>query len=205
MTLWPRQRSQPRAAMMGSHSGRAGGVAVLVLLLLLTGSAPANAAITGKEAYAFSETFDDTFCGIDVVVVGVGGGSVQFRVGKGKTASAFLLHDRFHFTNTVTNPTNGRFFTIEGHLLAHETKATRVQGSIFDFDVVETGQVVFRDMSGRLVFRDRGAFRFTATWDTLGDATIGGELLSISNESIRGPHPSFDEAAFCSAVQSMIG
>jgi hypothetical protein len=168
-------------------------------------SAPANAAVVERESYAGTDTYTDTLCGIDVEGSVTFSGRVHFRVGKGKAASAFLLHDRFRFTETVTNPLTGRFYTVSGHGLSHETRATRIEGSIFEFDVLETGQFVFRDMAGRLVFRNRGAVRFTAIWDTLGDATPGGELLEINDPDIRGPHPSEDEGALCAAVERMIG
>jgi hypothetical protein len=56
------------------------------------------------------------------------------------------------------------------------------------------------------VLRDRGVIRSTILFDTLGDDTPGGEEVGERvTVRLAGRHPSFDEVAFCAAVEELIG
>ena len=180
----------------------------LALVMLAWAALPAQAQVIDRERFEFS--FNDEpseLCGLAVLQDSEVTGTAHVRVGKGKVDSAFFAHVTFQYTDTFTNPANGKFLMIEGHAVFQETKAIPVEGTVFRFIDVEAGQiVVLRDSSGRVVLRDRGAIRSSILFDTLGDDTPGGEELE-DRVTIRlaGPHPSFDEDAFCAAVEDLIG
>jgi len=180
--------------------------AATLALVVLAWALPAEAQVIDRERFEFSFSEDTELCGIAVHQETEVSGREHIRVGKGKTASAFFAHVNYSYTDVFTNPANGRFLVIEGHAVFQETKATRVEGTIFRFTSVEAGQpAVLRDMSGRVVLRDRGVIRVTILFDTLGDATPGGEVLELISERLSGPHPGFDEDVFCAAVEDLIG
>ena len=61
----------------------------------------------------------------------------------------------------------------------HETKATHVSGTIFEFTSVNAGQpFVVRDSDGNLILRDRGVIRQVIQVDTLGDVVPGGAFVA---------------------------
>jgi hypothetical protein len=86
-------------------------------------------------------------------------------------------------------------------------KATPLGGNVFEFRFQEAGTVVVRDMGGNVMLRDRGVFRTTIVFDTLGDSMPGGDVLDETVDRVSGPHPLFemDEAAFCAMVDDLIG
>jgi hypothetical protein len=86
-----------------------------------------------------------------------------------------------------------------------DVKATPLGGNVFEFKFRESGIVVVRDMAGVVVARDRGAVWTTIVFDTLGDSMPGGEVLDETVDRVSGPHPLFDEAAFCATVHDLIG
>jgi hypothetical protein len=179
----------------------------LALVVLAWAALPAQAQVIDRERFAFSFSEESELCGIAVLQDSEVTGTAHVRVGKGKVDSAFFAHVTYQYTDMFTNPANGKFLVIEGHAVFQETKAIPIEGTVFRFIDVEAGQiVVLRDSSGRVVLRDRGAFRSSILFDTLGDDTPGGEELE-DRVTIRlaGPHPSFDEEAFCAAVEDLIG
>ena len=195
-----------RGLRPASRVKRCAATAGALAFVLLAWALPAQAQVIDRERFEFSFSEDTELCGIVVHQETEVSGSEHIRVGKGKTASAFFGHVNYSYTDVFTNPANGRFLVIEGHAVFQETNATRVEGTIFRFTAVEAGQPsVLRDMSGRVVLRDRGVIRTTILFDTLGDATPGGEVLELISERLSGPHPGFDDDAFCAAVVELIG
>jgi hypothetical protein len=74
---------------------------------------------------------------------------------------------------------------------------------------IDAGQPIrIRDMTGRVVSRDRGVIRETYLFDTLGDDTPGGLYLEQLGLRVSGPHPLlpgfFDEEAFCAIVRPLL-
>lgn len=181
--------------------------AALALAALAWAAAPAQAQVINHEHFAFAFSEDTELCGIAVHQDTEVSGTAHERVGKRTADSAFFAHVTFQYTDTFTNPLTGEFLVIEGHALFHDIKATRVEGSVFRFTSVEAGQVVvLSDSSGRVVLRDSGVIRSTLLFDTLGDDTPGGEELGERmTVRLAGHHPSFDEDAFCAAVEDLIG
>ncbi len=176
-----------------------------VLGVVLAGGSAAQAEVIREEP--FSEPYGGVFtlCGIQVVVEGTFSSTLHYRVGKGKVASAFFQHDKYRYSDTVTNPLTGKFFTTEGKGLNHDLKATALGGNVFRFTVIQAGQpFAIRDSSGRLVLRDRGVIRTTLLFNTRGDGIPGGDFIEDISVEFSGPHPSFDEASFCATVQRLL-
>ena len=166
------------------------------------GAAPAGATVVERGHYhsqLYSFSYDD--CGFDVDVDGTSSGVFRTREGKGKTASAFFAHDNSEFTETHTNPATGAFFTINANVNFTENKATRVEGSIFEFKQVEAGQFRFYDSAGRLVARERGNVRARILFDTEGDDVPGGIFIEELSFDVHGPH--IDD--FCGLITPLIG
>jgi hypothetical protein len=159
------------------------------------------------ESYSGEDNFPiDGFCGLDEVQLNVEfSGRVQIREGKGKQAGAFFVHDNFSVLETITNRQNGKSFTVSRDGVFQDIRATRVDGSIFEFVSHEVGQpFVVRDMDGNVVLRDRGAITFTYLFDTLGDDVPGGEFIEELDVRISGPHPGFGPPD-CAGVHNLIG
>jgi len=127
------------------------------------------------------------------------------RVGKGDLDTLFFGIDNFEATSTPTNLANGNVVLVEHNGVAHDIKGILVEGSIFKAVTIVAGQPIgIRDMSGRIVARDRGVIRFTYLFDTQGDHTPGGLYLEQLGLMIGGPPPLFPEGAFCTIVQPLL-
>jgi len=149
-------------------------------------------------------SFPAEICGIEVQIEGTATGATRIRTGKGKRATAFFEHTNVAYSETWT-AANGRFVTVTGRNVFNEVKAVPLGGNLFRFTAIEAGQP-FRlyDSEGNLVLRDRGVIRFSAVFDTLGDATPGGVLVEEFEPSVRGPHPGFDEETLCSVLVPLL-
>lgn len=167
------------------------GAAAIVLTMAL----PASAAIFFRERYAGSDAFSYSDCGFDVDVTVEYGGRFQIRTGTGADASAFFAHDNYWFRETHVRG-DGKTVFLSGSGNFVETKATRVEGSVFTFTSVNAGQLfTARDSDGNVLFRDRGAIVETILFDTLGDDEPGGEFLEILDTTFHGQFPSVE--GFC--------
>ena len=166
------------------------GVALLALSLT-AGSAGATVILRGNHSDDYSFSFDD--CGYWIDVSGHAEGVAQIRVGKGDLTSAFFLHDNYSFLETWTRRDTGDFFTLGGNGLFQETKATPVEGTIFEFTSINAGQpFIAWDSDGNVIMRDRGVIRQVIQFDTLGDDVPGGEFITNVSFSVHGPHPGLE-------------
>ena len=164
--------------------------AALALSLLIS---PASATIYSREHYSNDYEFSFNDCGFWTDVVGHNEGIFQVRTGKGDDDDAFFGHDNFEFTEVWTRRDTGDFFTLSGNGLFQETQATRVSGTVFEFNSVVAGQpFVVHDSEGNLVMRDRGVIRATILLDTLGDDVPGGNFIEEVSFEVAGPHPGLD-------------
>jgi hypothetical protein len=178
---------------------------LLAALTVMACAVPAQATVINKEHYSFSDSFADVICGVPVRHDVAGSGVFHVRVGKGASASAFFGVDNYEATSTLTNEANGNVVRIEHNGVVVDTTATHVSGSIFRFTTIEAGQPIrIRDMTGRVVARDRGVVRETYLFDTLGDDTPGGLYLEQLGLMIGGPHPLFTEDTFCTIVRPLL-
>ena len=172
---------------------------------MILGATPAGATVVDRGNYSFSDSFTYDDCGFQVGVDTTASGHFLVRAGKGERDTAFFLNDNYSYTETHTNLTTGAFLTIKGNAVFHEIKATRVEGSIFEFEAVEAGQpFVVYDSDGNLVLRDRGSIHFHALFDTEGDDVPGGVFLEDLGADVHGPHPGFD-TDFCETITPLIG
>lgn len=185
------------------------GVATAVAAAVATATAGvASATIFDRGSYAggFEETIQ--ICGLNIHHEVEFSGRYQIREGKNRSDDAFFLHDRYSGLDTFTNLDNGKFLTISHDGLFQDIRATRVEGSIFEFVTHEVGQpYVVRDMDGNVVLRDRGALTITYLFDTLGDDTPGGDWIEDLDVRISGPHPGWfltpdDE---CAGLLDLVG
>ena len=167
--------------------------AVGATLIAATAAGPVGATVVLRDRYSddYAFSFDD--CGFWIDVSGTANGTAQFRVGKGDLATAFFLHDNFSFLETWTRRDTGDSFTLGGNGLFQETRATHVEGTIFEFTSVVAGQpFTVWDSDGNVLLRDRGVVRQVLQFDTLGDDVPGGEFVADVSFSVHGPHPGLD-------------
>jgi len=121
-------------------------------------------------------------------------GQISIRTGKGKEASAFFAREQSSGHEEWTDADTGDvLLTIDWRQQIHDIKATRLDGSVFEFTTTQVGQpLTVRDGDGNVLVRDRGLIAFTYTFDTLGDDVPGGEFVEDVGVRIAGPHPGFD-------------
>jgi hypothetical protein len=176
-----------------------------VAAVMVFGTAQAGATIVERGTYSDPYSFGYDDCGFEVSVDGTASGHFLIRAGKGKRDTAFFLNDNYSYVETHTNAETGAFFTVMGNAIFHETKATRLEGNLFEFEAVEAGQpFVMYDSDGNLVLRDRGSIHHRAIFDTLGDDIVGGELIEELEPDVNGPHPAF-ESDLCPIITELIG
>jgi hypothetical protein len=165
-----------------------------------------------REAGSFSEDFEE--CGKQLRSDVVFSASSLTRTGKHDLDTAFFGHFQVDFVDTITNLANGKFYTIEGHVLNKDVKAIAQGGTLFVFDTIEVGRpFTVTDMSGETRIRERGQLRFTYLFDTLGndgpDGTPvpGGITLEDLDVKVAGPHAGFEmtEEEWCQLQDDMIG
>jgi hypothetical protein len=178
----------------------------LIAVALLAASLVASAQATVRERLREVEEWSfEEDCGFPVEVTGSAKVLLILREGKNKDEGAFPVLNRFAFSETWTNPANGRWFVIRGHVLFNEVKATHVGGSVFEFRFVEAGQpFVVEDSDGNVVERNTGSLRGAFLFDTLGDGEPGGEYLADLELRINGPHPGLEKHP-CDYAAELIG
>lgn len=192
---------------MGIGGGHPLRVAVGVLAVLVVGlqAAPVGATVLKEEPFAGTDSFEYADCGYPVEVEAEFEGTASIRVGKNRDASAFFLRQSVSFREVHTNAMTGEWFVLRGHSTFREVKATQVEGSVYEFTQVESGQpFVVEDSSGRVVLRDRGSIRYHVVFDTGGDDVPGGEFVDFLGLEVRGPHPGFD-GDFCRVAGDLMG
>ena len=192
-------RLHPRRATVG----------ILAALVVMAWAIPANATVLDQQHYSFSDSFPEVACGVSVRHDFVASGVAHVRAGTGDLTTAFFGIDNYDATDTLTNEANGNFVQVEHNGVVHDIQATHVSGSIFVFTTISAGQPIrIRDMTGRVVSRDRGVKRETYLFDTLGDDTPGGLYLEQLGLLVSGPHPLFpgvfNEDAFCAIVRPLL-
>jgi hypothetical protein len=183
------------------------------LLGLLLGVAVAAVAVVPAAQGAIFErfrfvdepySFEDEICGIEVQIDGTVTGAGRIRTGTGKRATAFFEHVNFAYSETWTAAT-GEFVTVTGNANSNEVKAVPLGGNLFRFTAITAGQP-FRlfDSQGNLLLRDRGVIRFNFVFDTLGDATPGGDIVEELDPIVRGPHPGFFDETLCPVLVPLL-
>jgi hypothetical protein len=200
-----------RRRTMGSSIRRSLAIAAV---LAAGWAVPAQAELYehSRESGTGTEFFEE--CGKQLRLDFVFSATSITRTGKGDLATAFFGHFQVDFVDTVTNLANGKFYTVEGHVLNKDVKAVPQGGTKFVFDTIEVGRpFTVTDMSGETRIRERGQLRFTYLFDTLGndgpDGTPvpGGETIEDLSVKVAGPHAGFEmtEEEWCALQDDMIG
>jgi hypothetical protein len=157
--------------------------AALLATTWATGSASATIVDRGSSTESYE--FDSWDCGYRMHVVGVVSDAFQVRADS-RNADIVYVTTRHAFAETWTAD-DGRWFTIAGHNLYKDIKATRVAGQLYEFTFHLPGQpFTITDSSGKKVLNDRGMLSFQYSFD-FGDGTETDLAFRLS-----GPHPSFD-------------
>jgi dienelactone hydrolase len=181
--------------------GLVAGIALVVGVSVV----PAGATVVDRGHYSGTDSFTYNNCGYPVEVQSEFSGTFRVREGKNGDESAFFVSDNYSYREVHTNQDTGEWFVVRGNGLFTDVKATRVEGSIFEFVTVEAGQpFVVEDSAGNVVLRDRGAIRYRILFDTLGDDEPGGEVVEFLGAEINGPHPGFF-TDFCAIAGDLIG
>ena len=183
-------------------------VVVSVLSIVVAGVAAPRVHATVIKQESFTDSYSSIYwdCGYPVHVDGTFEViSAGLRVGKNKSDTAFFLRERHNVREVHTNTLTGESFVLTANSSFHEIKATQVEGSVYEFTQLESGQpFVITDSSGRVVLRDRGSIRYHIVLDTGGDNVPGGEFVDFLGADVSGPHPGFD-TNFCEIVGSQLG
>ena len=204
-------RASERAATMGSRIGRPLAIAAV---LALAWAVPAQAERYEHSRDSGTETDFFEECGKQLRSDVVFSAKSITRTGKHELATAFFGHLQVDFVETVTNLANGKFYTVEGHVLNKDVKAVPQGGTLFVFDTIEVGRpFTVTDMSGETRIRERGQLRFTYLFDTEGNdgpdgnPAPGGNTLEDLSVKVAGPHAGFDmtEEEWCELQDDMIG
>lgn len=175
-------------------------------LLLLTLAAPALA--KPVDSGKFSGTDSGTECDIYTRESTFSGWFIIKDATPVTNGQFFYFERKLEFTDVISNPQTGAYFTVSGSTLYRETHARLLEGTVFNYHSIEVGQpFVITDMAGRVVLRDVGLIETSYVFDTLGDSASGGAYLE-EPELVRvvGPHPGFEDTFdFCLLADQLIG
>lgn len=193
---------------MRTHRSRARSITAVALLALAFTLAPgASAAPLVREHYSGVDTgtFDD--CGFTIAFEVTFQGLFMLKQGRAGDPTPYLF-DNYDVTEVLTNVATGDWMTITHNGLYKDLQITHVDGTVYSFVGVESGQpFVVRDSAGNVVLRDRGLLRLTFQVDTMGDADLENDIfIEDSFELLRdsGSHPAF-YIEFCDIVTDVIG
>jgi hypothetical protein len=191
------------------RSSRGGSLPVVLIaasLVALIVAIPAGAKPLERERFTETDTFVE--CGSYVVESTFNGFFMVKDATPNTDGQFFPFQLNYDYTDIVTNPDTGEFFTVSGNALVKEIQPSLVEGTIYTYETLESGRpFVVKDKDGNVVLRDRGAIRLSWIFDSLGDSEPGGEgfeLLDVVR--ISGPHLGFEETFdFCALADELIG
>ena len=190
---------------MRTRFGRASLCGALVLASVGLIGVSADATVIHLEPFAGADAWTYSDCGYPIHVEAEFEGTARIRVGKQQDASAFFLLERLSYREVHTNVLTGEWFVLRGDRTFNEVKATRVEGTVFEFTQHEAGQpFVVEDAAGRVVARDRGVIEYRVVFDTEGDDQPGGQFVEFLGADVRGPHPGFDND-LCRFAGELVG
>lgn len=167
-------------------------IRIAAAIVLLAVAVPPAAAVQYEKVGHYDDTDAWSYgdCGFDVSVEARFWGTFAMRAGTGPDAGAFFARNTYFFEEVHTRD-GGPTIYVSGHGRWIEVTGTQVEGSIFEFTVVNAGQPLeVRDEDGQLIVLDRGLYRERVLFDTLGDDVPGGEFVDQLEWTVRGPHPS---------------
>lgn len=179
---------------------RLAGPAVATLALLAP-AAPAAAQPYENTKYAGSDTFVYEDCGTTIQEEVEWSGHFLVREVRGSDGQAYYGHDNYRFTQVVTNLETGMSMIVSGHGTFRETKATHVEGTVWQFDWLDAGRPLkITDLDGNVLAFERGVVKGSYVFDTLGDGQPGGEFVSESEPVFHGKFET-GNLGFCDFVE----
>jgi hypothetical protein len=177
-------------------------IIALISVLALAMAAPAQAAPLVREHYSGTDSYDFDDCGFEVHVDVVFEGLFMLRAPTSDGAPPYYF-DNYHVTETLS--ANGRTLTIEHQGMYKDLRITLVEGTIYQFVAIETGQpFVVTDEDGNVLFHDRGLLKVTFQVDTLGDTDLENDIFIEDSWSLlmdAGAHPGF-YIDFCAEMEA---
>jgi hypothetical protein len=179
-----------------------------VIALLFAMAAPADAQPLEHENYSGTDSFDtdcETATGdvfdlhVDVTFSGV-----FLLKAAGEAGAPPRLFDNYSAVETITAEGSDRVLTVEHNGLYKDLHITQVEGTVYQFVSIESGQpfVVYSD-TGEVLIRDRGLLKTTFQVDTLGDTDPENDVFIEGSFSVladNGAHPGF-YFDFCGFLQ----
>ena len=173
-------------------------------IVTLFAAAPASAKPLVHEHYSGTDSFDFADCGFVIHNDVTFSGLFLLKPGKHGDPTPRL------FDNYVSHErlsANGKFVTIDHNGLYKDLHVTRIEGTIYEFVVMEAGRpFTLRDMNGSLIFKDRGLLLASFRVDTLGDSDLGNDVFVDGSFSVlrdSGSHPGF-YVDFCEVVGPLL-
>lgn len=178
---------------------------VVASLAILALAAPVQARIV--DGGSFSGTDSGVECGIYTRETTFSGVFSIKDATPATDGQFFYFTQRVQFTDVITNPETGAWFTVSGSTIFREIHARLVEGTIYTWDTIDVGQVVVRDADGKVVLRDVGLIEVSYIFDSLGDSQPGGPFLADPVlVRVVGPHPAFEKTFdFCALADELIG
>ena len=174
-------------------------VLCLVAALFLV-AAPASAKPLDQEHYSGTDSFDFDDCGFTIHDDVTFHGLFMLKPGRHGDPTP-LLSDNYDSHEVLS--ANGKFFTIDHNGLYKDLHVTNVGGTLYQFVSKESGHpYTVRDMTGAVVFKDRGVLFTTFVVDTLGDSDLDNDVFIDGSFSLlkdAGSHPAF-YADFCNDI-----
>lgn len=177
--------------------------------LLVVWVAPSVAAAPIERMhYSGSETGTEFTCGVTYDFEVTFSGLFMLKEGRRGDPTPYLF-DNYQFSD-VHHDSEGRGWIIQGNGLFKDLQIANVEGTVYQFVAIETGQPFsIRSLDGRVVLRDRGLLKTTFAVDTKGDSDLSNdEFIEGSFELLMdaGAHPGFDltEEEFCAAVEAAV-
>lgn len=207
-----RHRDHPhsiRRATAGTPRILAGGIGAAALIV---GAAVTPAHARPVDSGSFSDSFAETIeCGtrsleLDATIVG----TYAIKDSTPKTGGQFFKFSQtaeFNGTFTDPDPDTGGTFTEYWRTNFREGPGTVISddGRLFRWQTKESGVWdVFRDSSGKVVYRNTGTVVVNWEGDTLGDSVPGTVILSEDFERTSGHFPTFD-MDICQIAESILG
>ena len=186
----------------------------IAAVLAAAWAVPAQAELYEHHVESGTETENFEECGKQLRMDTVYSAKSLTRTGKHDLETAFFGHFQVDYVDTITNLANGKYYTIEGHVLNKDVKAVPEDGTLFVFDTIEVGRpFTVTDMSGETRIRERGQLRYTYLFDTQGNdgpdgnPAPGGISLEDLSVKVAGPHAGFSmtEEEWCELQDDMIG
>ena len=197
--VWNHDQTRDTAMRRARAVAAAAGTAVL-FVGAAPGTAHAAPPIDPVDHYSGTDGFDTTECGLDLHVEVSYSGMSFIKQAPG-SQEAFLLHDRYRFTEKITLASNpdGPYVTTRGSGNFVETSATLLdpaKPTIYQFTTVDAGTFRLYSADGAQLVTINGVYKATNLQDTLGDKAPGSQLI----EEVSGDFHGNESGEFCDAV-----